>query len=118
MHPVLTKSCLFLAAVLIGAPANANVIECQSEKGADYPWSWREIDGKRCWYKGMPGMDKNLLRWAATKTSPSSATPQRAPSVMIEGTAERQRLLHSYWPPLARTDLFGERFEAVRGDRP
>jgi hypothetical protein len=115
MHPALTKSCFFLAAVLIGAPANASVLECQSEKGAGYPWSWREIDGKRCWYKGMPGMDKKQLRWATTKTSPSSAAPQRAPSVV---TAERERLLHSYWPPLARTNLFGERFEAVRGDRP
>jgi hypothetical protein len=118
MHPAFTKSMIFLAAVLIGSPANASVIECQSEKGAGYPWSWREIDGKRCWYKGMPGMDKTQLRWAATKTSPSSATPRRAPSVMIEETTERARLLRSYWPPLPRPDLFSERFEAVRGQKP
>ena len=64
MHPALTKSSLFLAALLIGSPADASVIQCQSEKGAGYPWSWREIDGKRCWYKGTPGMDKKQLRWA------------------------------------------------------
>jgi hypothetical protein len=118
MHPALTKSGIVLVAVLIGSPANASVIECQSEKGAGYPWSWREIDGKRCWYKGMPGMDKKQLRWAATKTSLSSAAPRRAPSVMIEEAAERERLLQSYWPQLPRADLFGERFEAVRGERP
>ena len=116
MHPALTKSSIFLAAVLIGSPAGASVIQCQSEKGAGYPWSWREIDGKRCWYKGTPGMDKKQLSWAATKTSPSAA-PRRARSVMIEQTAERERLLHSYWPPLPRTDLFGQLFEAVRGER-
>jgi hypothetical protein len=118
MHPALTKSCIFLTAVLIGSPASASVIECRSEKAAGYPWSWREIDGKRCWYKGMPGLDKKQLRWAATKTSPSSAAPRRAPSVMIEGTAERERLLHSYWPQLPRADIFSERFEAVRGESP
>ncbi len=107
-----------LAAVLIGAPANASAVECQSEKGAGYPWSWREIEGKRCWYKGTPGMDKKQLYWAGTKASASSAAPRRAPPAKVEETAERERLLRSYWPPLPRADLFGERFEAVRGERP
>ena len=117
MHPVLTKSSLFLAALLIGSPADASVTQCQSEKGAGYPWSWREIDGKRCWYKGTPGMDKKQLHWTSTKAPPSSAARRRARSVTIEQTAERERLLHSYWPPLPRTDLFSEVFEAVRGER-
>jgi len=81
--------------LLIGSPADASVIQCQSEKGAGYPWSWREIDGKRCWYKGTPGVDKKQLSWAATKASPSSAAPRPARSVKIEHTAERKRLLHS-----------------------
>ena len=45
MHPALTKSSIFLAVVLIGSPADASVIQCQSEKGGGSPWSWREIDG-------------------------------------------------------------------------
>jgi hypothetical protein len=117
MHPALTKSSIFLTAVLIGSPADASVIQCQSEKGAGSPWSWREIDGKRCWYKGMPGMDKEQLRWTSAKGSASSAAPRRARSVVIEQTAERERLLHSYWPPLPPTGLFGELLEAVRGER-
>ena len=117
MHPAFSKSSILLAAVLIGSPADASVIQCQSEKGAGSPWSWREIDGKRCWYKGMPGMDKAQLRWAATKGASSSVAPRRARSVMIEQTAERERMLHSYWPPLPQTNLFGEFFEAVRGEK-
>ena len=117
MHPVLTKSSLFLAVLLVGSPADASVTQCQSEKGAGYPWSWREIDGKRCWYKGTPGMDKKQLHWTSTKGPSSSAARRRARSVTIEQTAERERLLHSYWPPLPRTDLFSEVFEAVRGER-
>ena len=117
MHPALTKSSIFLAVVLIGSPADASVIQCQSEKGGGSPWSWREIDGKRCWYKGMPGMDKEQLRWTATKGSASSAAPRRARSVTIEQTTERERLLHSYWPPLPPPGLFGGLLEAVRGER-
>ena len=61
-------------------------------------------------------MDKKQLHWT-TKAAPSSAAPRRARSVAIEQAAERERLLHSYWPPLPRPDLFSEVFEAVRGER-
>ena len=118
MHRRLSVPSVFLVAALIGSVGNAHAIECQSEKGAGYPWAWRLIDGKRCWYKGMPGMDKKQLRWAAAKISRSSPALRRAPSATIEETAERERLLHSYWPPLPPVHLFGERFEAVRGERP
>jgi len=114
MHPPITTFCLVLAAALIGSTGNARTIECQPEKGAGHPWAWRQIDGKRCWYKGRAGMDKTLLRWAETTAAPA-ATPKRRPSVMIEDSAERQRLLHSYWPPLPPADVFADRFEAVRG---
>jgi len=26
-------------------------------------WSWREIEGKRCWYLGPRGLDKHKLHW-------------------------------------------------------
>jgi hypothetical protein len=29
-------------------------------------WAWREIDGRRCWYRGEPGRSKALLRWSVT----------------------------------------------------
>ena len=33
----------------------------------------RQIDGKRCWYKGKAGMDKKLLRWAENAKAPAPA---------------------------------------------
>ena len=106
-------SCVVLGVALIGSAGNAQV-ECQSEKGAGYPWAWREIDGKRCWYKGKAGMDKKLLRWEPTK---APAAGKRTPSVIIKDSAERERLLHSYWPPLP-PDFFGNRFEGERKSNP
>ncbi len=112
---------LLLVVTLIGSAGDAQAVECQSEKGAGYPWAWREIDGKRCWYKGQPGMDKKLLRWAESGTTAptaasASASAKRRSPVSTED-AERERLLRSYWPPMPPADVFGDRFNAVRGDR-
>lgn len=26
-------------------------------------WSWRFIDGRKCWYEGKPMLSKSLLEW-------------------------------------------------------
>jgi hypothetical protein len=121
MHPCVTKSCGLLAATLvaaalIGSAGGAQAVECRSEKGAGFPWSWRQIDGKQCWYKGKPGMDKKLLSWADSTPAPKAPRPRPRPSVAAENTAEREELLHSYWPLLPQADVFGDRFD-VRGQR-
>jgi hypothetical protein len=59
-------------AVVLAIPAHA--VECQSSKGErGYHWAWREIDGRRCWYEGQPGMAKSELHWP----TPSDATEPR-----------------------------------------
>lgn len=89
-----------LALLLALLPVTASAINCQSEKGSGSPWSWRMIDGKRCWYMGTAGLSKDKLRWSrATRAAPR------------EDDAERQRLLNSYWPPLPPTATFQERFD-------
>jgi hypothetical protein len=49
----------------------ASAIECKAEMPSTRSgyWSWRVIDGKRCWYPGRAGMDKANLQW------PKSAQP-------------------------------------------
>ena len=141
----LSISCVVFAAALTGSVTAAHAVECQSEKGAGYPWAWREIDGKRCWYKGKPGMDKKLLSWAANTNAPAaskasaapkaspapkassapkdslaskrSPAPRRLPAAITENPAEREHLLHSYWPPLPPADVFNDRFDAARAKR-
>lgn len=103
----------FAATVLIGSLGTAQAIECRSEKGEGYPWAWRQIDGKRCWYKGKAGMDKKLLRWASN----SKATAAAPKPALSEERAERDRLLHSYWPLLPPVDVFNDRFDATRAKR-
>ena len=105
----------FLAVTLAPSPGYSQVTECLSEKGAGHPWAWREIDGRRCWYKGKAGMDKKLLRWAdGTKASPARKGPPSAtrPPSLIDQYGEREKLLHTYWPPAP-----GGTTEAARGKR-
>jgi hypothetical protein len=35
-------------------------------------WSWRFIDGRKCWYEGRPMLSKSSLKWRA----PVSAQPK------------------------------------------
>jgi hypothetical protein len=32
-------------------------------------WSWRLIDGRKCWYEGKPMLSKSLLQWPANASA-------------------------------------------------
>src|SRR5579883_1931175 len=42
-------------------------------------WSWRLIDGRKCWYQGAPGLSKALLEW-----------PAQAPSTTVDEVADAE----------------------------
>lgn len=43
---------------------------CEEKKGSSkHYWSWRIIDGKKCWYPGRPGKPKSELQWEVIDTS-------------------------------------------------
>ena len=75
-----------LAAVLWFA-SEAAAIECaadpQSGKGH---WSWRMIDGKKCWYPGRPGMSKAKLRWPAATGGERSLQDAAPAAADVPGT--------------------------------
>jgi hypothetical protein len=33
-------------------------------------WSYRLIDGRKCWYEGKPGLSKSLLEWTREASAP------------------------------------------------
>jgi len=63
-------------------------------------WSYRLIDGRKCWYEGKPGLSKGLLEW----TKEASARP--APDEEITNAARPEKLrtpLDSQaWAPISR----------------
>jgi hypothetical protein len=73
--------CLFWIVV---ATDVAGAYDCHARLPAERAgrWSWREVDGRRCWYRGPRGVSKRSLRWPAAVTSPAttgvtSSSPQR-----------------------------------------
>jgi hypothetical protein len=61
----------FIALSFWATPAWA-AVECRAElpRATTEYWSWRIIDGKRCWYPGRPGMSKSNLRWSERTEPP------------------------------------------------
>jgi hypothetical protein len=85
---------LVLAGGIVLAPLCATaqgVIECKAELPVARTgyWSWRNIDGKQCWYPGRPGMDKARLQWPRSTHLPDP-----------NWSESDRRLLESYWPNL------------------
>jgi hypothetical protein len=46
----------------------AAAIECKERPEGGSYWSWRQIDGRRCWYRGEHGVvSKSQLHWSEEK---------------------------------------------------
>ena len=78
---VLFAACI-AALVSIGAPA-AQAKECSVARPstAQGHWSWRLIDGRKCWNAGKTVISKSLLKWPAAV--PAQAKAAAAPPVSV-----------------------------------
>jgi hypothetical protein len=41
-------------------------------------WSYRLIDGRKCWYEGKPGLSKSLLEWPAQASAQPASNGELA----------------------------------------
>ena len=62
-----TAIVLALALEVTLPTAKAETIECRARPETREYWSWREIDGRRCWFKGHRSISKKLLSWGPRK---------------------------------------------------
>jgi len=66
---------LVFAACIIGvspiAAVTAQAKQCSTERpsNARSYWSYRLIDGRKCWYEGKPMLSKSLLHWRPAQTA-------------------------------------------------
>jgi hypothetical protein len=71
------------ALLLLGMPE----VEAKQQCSAAMPssqngkwWSYRLIDGRKCWYEGKPGLSKALLEWPKTASVEVSSKDSSQPS--------------------------------------
>ena len=77
IRPVFFFAVCISALVPIGmltAQAKAQIKECvASPSKAQGHWSWRLIDGRKCWYAGKTVISKSLLKWPAAVPAQAKA---------------------------------------------
>ena len=83
-------ACIALSA--FGVPAVLAKQQCSAAMPSDvhgHWWSYRLIDGRKCWYEGKPGLSKSLLEWPAQAKSvePKSVEPRSAEAKTAEPKA-------------------------------
>src|SRR5271167_1875936 len=44
-------------------------------------WSYRLINGRKCWYEGKPGVSKSLLEWPVEVSAPPASGEEVASTV-------------------------------------
>ncbi len=76
-----------LTIALYSAPAQAKQCHAARPSNAQAYWSYRLIDGRKCWYEGRPGFSKSLLRWPAEKAA--ERNPPREPDARPAGTTSK-----------------------------
>lgn len=77
---------LFAACFAVLMPtgeANAKSVQCSvvRQSTAHGHWSWRLIDGRKCWYAGKSVISKSALRWPAAESA--QANVKVAPPVGV-----------------------------------
>ena len=66
-----------IAALIPTGEANAKAMECSAARPSSTQsyWSWRLIDGRKCWYAGKTMVSKSLLQWPAKPSVQAKADP-------------------------------------------
>jgi hypothetical protein len=88
---------VFLAACIAAlAPiggANAKAIECSVARPSNPQgyWSWRLIDGRKCWYAGKTMISKSLLQWPAKASVQAKADPKPVPVTIVPVTVVTEK---------------------------
>src|SRR5258705_12431886 len=71
-------------------------------------WSYRLIEGRKCWYEGKPGLSKSLLEWAVEVSAPPASGEEVASTVPEKA---RNPLNSQAWAP-SDPDTFEARWRA------
>jgi hypothetical protein len=72
-------------------------------------WSWRLVDGRKCWYEGKPMLSKSLLEWPAQASAQPDSSNTESTSVSTEKPGNP--LDAQAWAP-ADSDTFEARWRA------
>jgi hypothetical protein len=74
---VVVRLFLFATVLFIGMQtATAKQCSVAAPSKLQGHWSYRLIDGRKCWYEGQNNLSRSLLSWSAETSSPDKAVPR------------------------------------------
>ena len=82
-----------VAALMPIGVANAKAMECSVARpsSAQGYWSWRLIDGRKCWYAGKTMISKSLLQWPSKASVQAKADPKPVPVTVVPVTVVTEK---------------------------
>ena len=82
-----------VAALMPTGVANAKAMECSVARPASAHgyWSWRLIDGRKCWYAGKTMISKSLLQWPSKASVQAKADPKPVPVTVVPVTVVTEK---------------------------
>jgi hypothetical protein len=94
-------------AFVFSVPAQAKQCSTERPPNARSYWSYRLIDGRKCWYEGKPMLSKSMLHWLPARTA--QADPARELNVL---PADYYNLLDAQASIQGDSDTFEARWRA------
>src|SRR5436190_20023555 len=86
ISPVALAACIITVLPNVAAAAQAK--QCSIARPLDpkgHWWSWRLIDGRKCWYEGRTAISKSLLQWSGPATPTGGLTEK--PNDLLDSRA-------------------------------
>jgi hypothetical protein len=82
-----------MAALAPVGAANAKAMECSVARPSNATgyWSWRLIDGRKCWYAGKTMISKSLLSWPAKASVQAKADTAPVPVTVVPVTVATEK---------------------------
>jgi hypothetical protein len=77
-----------IAVLLPTGAAHAKGVDCSVARppNTHVYWSWRLIDGRKCWYAGKTMISKSQLQWPAKTSVQAKADPKPARVTVVPVT--------------------------------
>jgi hypothetical protein len=64
---------ILIISLFSAAPSQAKQCSAERPPNARSYWSYRLIDGRKCWYEGKPMLSKSLLHWPTPRTAQAAS---------------------------------------------
>ena len=74
-----------IAVLLSTGGADAKGVDCSVARPSNTHvyWSWRLIDGRKCWYAGKTVIPKSALKWPAAEPAQAKVKVAPAPATVM-----------------------------------